>query len=241
MYADRFNEAILRFQQSGLVDKFMDDILWNLQKTSSDRLLKISGKRKLKDASQDERGLTTADTEGMFLLMGIGYLIGASVFISEAVGGCAKKCREIARRGSMALSLRSSAGNPNSSRKTSVSAVGVHQYFNENDCVDEEEEEADDVLSNDEKQFTENIKHRRHNSLVLCTFSDDKNKMKELLNLKRSADDEPIEISNDANEIFKINETHQAEINWKPNLVNLESTPTTDGGIDECFGEKINN
>lgn len=43
-----------------------------------------------------------ADTEGMFLLMAIGYIIAGSVLFSEIVGGCAKSCRAFIRRSSVA-------------------------------------------------------------------------------------------------------------------------------------------
>jgi hypothetical protein len=46
----------------------------------------------LKIQTQEERGLTLADTEGMFLLLGIGFLIAGGVLISEWVGGCTNKC-----------------------------------------------------------------------------------------------------------------------------------------------------
>lgn len=39
----------------------------------------------------------------MFLLMGIGYLVAVSVLVSEIVGGCAKRCRQFARRNSKAV------------------------------------------------------------------------------------------------------------------------------------------
>lgn len=47
-----------------------------------------------------ERKLNLADTEGMFLLMAIGYVLAGSVLFSEIVGGCAKSCRAFIRRNS---------------------------------------------------------------------------------------------------------------------------------------------
>lgn len=46
----------------------------------------------------------------MFLLMGIGYIVAVSVLVSEIVGGCAKRCRQFARRNSRSvLSVRRSS------------------------------------------------------------------------------------------------------------------------------------
>lgn len=59
---------------------------------------------------------------GMFLLMGIGYLVAVSVLISEIVGGCAKRCRQFARRKSR--STFPSSLHPNTSNRPSY----VSQY-----------------------------------------------------------------------------------------------------------------
>lgn len=44
--------------------------------------------------------------------MGVGYLIAVSVLISEIVGGCAKRCRQFARRNSRAVFSRDSDPSP---------------------------------------------------------------------------------------------------------------------------------
>lgn len=54
---------------------------------------------------------------GMFLLMGIGYLVAVSVLISEIVGGCAKRCRQFARRNSRTKC--SSRSDPNALKRPS--------------------------------------------------------------------------------------------------------------------------
>lgn len=43
--------------------------------------------------SVEEKGLTLADTQGMFLLLAAGFILGASALISEWMGGCSRKCR----------------------------------------------------------------------------------------------------------------------------------------------------
>lgn len=130
VYAERLNNAILRMQQSGLIEKLHRELQWVIQKQRGGNagggggaLLKATQSKQLKSTDVEDRGLTLADTEGMFLLMGIGYLIGASVLVSEVIGGCANRCRKIARRVSVASIAvdRSSAAHPNSSRRTSYS------------------------------------------------------------------------------------------------------------------------
>lgn len=97
IYKDRFNEAILRFQSSGLMEKVISDVNWAIQKSGSGRLLKAS-KASTTIMQQEERSLTLADTEGMFLLLGAGFLIAGGVLLSEWVGGCTNRCREIMKR-----------------------------------------------------------------------------------------------------------------------------------------------
>lgn len=125
MYAERLNDAILRMQHSGLIKKLFRELQWDIQKLrggGGGALLKASASKQLNLNDVEDRGLTLADTEGMFLLMGIGYLIGASVLMSEVIGGCANKCRQIARRASH-VSI-SESFLPNSSRQTSNSTRG---------------------------------------------------------------------------------------------------------------------
>lgn len=51
--------------------------------------------------------------------MGIGYLVGGGVLISEIVGGCAKKCRQFARRNSKTIASFTTSHNPNTSTRPS--------------------------------------------------------------------------------------------------------------------------
>lgn len=58
-----------------------------------------------------ERKLNLADTEGMFLLMAVGYIMAGSVLFSEIVGGCAKSCRALIRRNSETVQNNERHGN----------------------------------------------------------------------------------------------------------------------------------
>ncbi|XP_055550833.1 ionotropic receptor 21a [Wyeomyia smithii] len=125
VYRDKFNNAILYMQEAGILAKLRKDISWDMQKTKDGRFRQASVGQILRVSTAGEKGLTLADTEGMFLLMGVGYLIGVGVLISEWVGGCTNKCREIIqarmdRRGSLGSSIPDSnlsSANPNSTRR----------------------------------------------------------------------------------------------------------------------------
>lgn len=95
VFTESFNTVILRMQQAGLLGKFADEVAGKMRKMGGGRLLDSGSSKSLSQASVDERGLTLADTEGMFLLLGVGFLVAAGVLISEWVGGCSQKCRSI--------------------------------------------------------------------------------------------------------------------------------------------------
>ncbi|XP_030246291.1 ionotropic receptor 21a-like [Drosophila navojoa] len=89
---------IMIAQESGLMIKLGHEVSWAMQRSATGRLLQASTTSSLREIIQEERQLTTADTEGMFLLMGIGYLMGAIALVSEIVGGITNKCRQIIKR-----------------------------------------------------------------------------------------------------------------------------------------------
>ncbi|BFF96099.1 ionotropic receptor 21a [Drosophila madeirensis] len=109
VYKRKIDSMILLAQQSGLVSKINNEVSWVMQRSTSGRLLQASSASSLREIIQEERQLTTADTEGMFLLMALGYFLGGVALVSEIVGGITNKCRQIIKRS------RKSASSANSS------------------------------------------------------------------------------------------------------------------------------
>jgi hypothetical protein len=97
VYRDKINNGILELQQSGLLDKIKRDVRWDMYRSAFGTHLQISPGKTFIVRSQEERGLTLADTEGMFLLLGMGFLIAAGALLSEWVGGCTNKCVRIVK------------------------------------------------------------------------------------------------------------------------------------------------
>uniref|UniRef100_A0A182Q0J3 Ionotropic glutamate receptor L-glutamate and glycine-binding domain-containing protein n=1 Tax=Anopheles farauti TaxID=69004 RepID=A0A182Q0J3_9DIPT len=95
VYRDPINNALLYMQEAGLITKLNKDVSWDMIKTKDGRYREASVGEELRAAAPEERGLTLADTEGMFLLMLFGYVVALGVLISEWVGGCSNKCREV--------------------------------------------------------------------------------------------------------------------------------------------------
>ncbi|XP_055297477.1 ionotropic receptor 21a [Sitodiplosis mosellana] len=100
VYAKLFNDIILSFAQSGLDLKLANDMAWDLQHSDAQQLIESTKSKSFSMDAVVERKLNLADTEGMFLLMAIGYILAGSVLFSEIVGGCAKSCRTFLRRNS---------------------------------------------------------------------------------------------------------------------------------------------
>ncbi|XP_055845959.1 ionotropic receptor 21a [Episyrphus balteatus] len=98
VYSERIDLAILLAQESGLISKISNEVSWVMQRSASGKLLQASSSKALRERIQEERQLTTADTEGMFLLMAIGYVLGALALASEIIGGFTNKCRQILKR-----------------------------------------------------------------------------------------------------------------------------------------------
>ncbi|XP_052892936.1 ionotropic receptor 21a [Anopheles moucheti] len=95
VHRNPINNAILYMQEAGLITKLKNDVTWETVKTKDGRYMEASVGEVLRTTAPSERGLTLADTEGMFLLMLFGYVVALGVLISEWVGGCTNKCREV--------------------------------------------------------------------------------------------------------------------------------------------------
>uniref|UniRef100_A0A182T203 Ionotropic glutamate receptor C-terminal domain-containing protein n=1 Tax=Anopheles maculatus TaxID=74869 RepID=A0A182T203_9DIPT len=95
VHRNPINNAILYMQEAGIITKLNKDVTWETVKTKDGHFKQASVGEVLRTTAPSERGLTLADTEGMFLLMLFGYVVALGVLISEWVGGCTNKCREV--------------------------------------------------------------------------------------------------------------------------------------------------
>ncbi|XP_033151273.1 ionotropic receptor 21a [Drosophila mauritiana] len=120
VYKIKIDSMILLAQQSGLIAKINNEVSWAMQRSSSGRLLQASSSNSLREIIQEERQLTTADTEGMFLLMALGYFLGATALVSEIVGGITNKCRQIIKRSRKSAASSWSSGSSESMHRTNA-------------------------------------------------------------------------------------------------------------------------
>lgn len=98
MYKNRFNEVILRMSASGLIDKMLRDVNYDAKTRATGKQQAIGLMKRKSRAEPEERALTVADTEGMFIFLAIGFIIGLSALISEWVGGCTNKVLVILKK-----------------------------------------------------------------------------------------------------------------------------------------------
>lgn len=146
VYAHLFNDVIGRISASGLNLKIQNDLAWDLQRSDSKQLLDSIKSKKFSFNNVEERKLNLADTEGMFLLMALGYIVAGSILVSEMVGGCAKSFRQFVRRKSKAIvsfkkniSKRSSVvsiedGSESSPPRTSFTINLRHRFLKQFRC-----------------------------------------------------------------------------------------------------------
>lgn len=92
LYSTKLSEDISRMLQSGLIDKISNDVRWEMQRSSTGGHLAVQ-LGTLKMTPVEEKGLTLEDTQGMFLLLAAGFLMGATALLSEWMGGFTKRCR----------------------------------------------------------------------------------------------------------------------------------------------------
>ncbi|KAF5294150.1 hypothetical protein FQA39_LY13521 [Lamprigera yunnana] len=107
IFSDILNVGIQRAIEGGLIKKLDSDVRWTFMRSATGKLLQANNVGSSKLLSTEDRALALDDTQGMFLLLGFGYLIGATSLLSEWLGGCFHLCKRKIRRFSTAVSLMS--------------------------------------------------------------------------------------------------------------------------------------
>ncbi|CAG9796975.1 unnamed protein product [Diatraea saccharalis] len=92
LYSAKLSADLRRMYQTGIIDKIVDEVRWEMQRSSTGKLLS-AGSGGIRIVSVEEKGLTLEDTQGMFLLLGAGFLFAATALISEWMGGITRRCR----------------------------------------------------------------------------------------------------------------------------------------------------
>lgn len=93
VYRDILNSVILRAFQSGLTIKLKNDVEWDIMRSSTGQLLQANSVGSSRILTVEDRSLTLADTQGMFLLLAIGFVLGGASLVSEWLGGCLNFCK----------------------------------------------------------------------------------------------------------------------------------------------------
>lgn len=65
VYTKRINDALLRIGSSGLFQKTLNEMAWDLQRSDTGKLLQAAKAKKFSFSEVEERKLNLADTEGL--------------------------------------------------------------------------------------------------------------------------------------------------------------------------------
>ncbi|XP_044763252.1 ionotropic receptor 21a [Coccinella septempunctata] len=91
-YVTVLNAGLDRVVQGGFVNKIESDVEWLMMRSSSGKLLEAN-KGKTNPLIVEDRALTLEDTQGMFLLLGIGFVLAGTCLFFEIFGGCFDVCK----------------------------------------------------------------------------------------------------------------------------------------------------
>ncbi|KAL0901837.1 hypothetical protein ABMA27_006998 [Loxostege sticticalis] len=129
LYSAKLSSDLRRMFQSGIIDKIVDEVRWEMQRSSTGKLLS-AGSESLKITNAKEKGLTLEDTQGMFLLLGAGFLMGASALVSEWMGGITRRCRIGKKKPSSANSKQELISTPEIENEVKVITDATESRIN---------------------------------------------------------------------------------------------------------------
>lgn len=282
VYSERFNDFILRLSATGLIAKINTEMSWDLQRSSTGKLLQSGSSKTFKITEAEERKLNLADTEGMtvacffflslspciyfkaklmqfslliqiigmFLLMGVGYIVAGSVLVSEIVGGCAQRCRQFLRRNSTLTSIKSSFHPNTSAQPSTASQSQTHPIYPPLESVNSRKsslfkrfrrksDQANTVVSNDALSLA---KHKRHNSLVSGfgrKSSSGRGSLEQIIDVHQSNeyDEEYAEVGIPVEQTVYMDDESAGHVEGKGDVHN---DSIAEDVMEDSFGEKIN-
>lgn len=180
VYREKINTVMLALQQNGVIEKIKNDVRWDMLRSKTGGYLQISTQKTLKITNQQERGLSLADTEGMFLLLGIGFLIAGCALVSEWVGGCTNKCMQFMRIRKETKDEEERVEKEETMREeefarhaleSASSAVGISFTAGADDKPTETEEDVVREDSDADSSSKKSSRHSRSNSSAIVDFT----------------------------------------------------------------------
>lgn len=110
----------------------------------------------------EDRALTLDDTQGMFLLLALGFIVGGSFFLSEFLGGCINFCKK--KRMKSSISIESNPrlhSNPTPREKLDSVQFNKSPFDNNTigneTSVDIEINHSDNIIENPSCENNKNI------------------------------------------------------------------------------------
>lgn len=95
LYNKIIDTGVYRIVESGLVSKLQKDVEWVIMRSATGKHLAANSiERSTKILSAEDKALTVQDTQGMFLLLAFGFVLGGASLLSEWMGGCLHLCKK---------------------------------------------------------------------------------------------------------------------------------------------------
>ncbi|KAJ8683603.1 hypothetical protein QAD02_019395 [Eretmocerus hayati] len=94
LYTESVDNFIKRATETGLADKIIGDVDWEIQRIATNMHRQIT-KKISKKVMIEDRVLTVEDTLGMFMLLGIGFGMAIVALAGEKMSGFLKKRKEV--------------------------------------------------------------------------------------------------------------------------------------------------
>nr|WJJ63354.1 ionotropic receptor 21a [Pachyrhinus yasumatsui] len=171
VYSGVLADGLQKILQAGLHIKIANDVEWNMLRTATGKLLAASTRGgSLKTLSYEDRALTLDDTQGMFLLLGVGFLTGGAILLSEIFGGCFNLCKRA--KTSRASSTVSIPSNPRYHEKQTIRertrsiSLTEHQSSRSMSLISNEVRLDKSII--EEPLFGENLIHSEINYSLPC-------------------------------------------------------------------------
>ncbi|XP_045465608.1 ionotropic receptor 21a [Harmonia axyridis] len=127
-YGAVLSAGLDRVVQAGFLKKMERDVEWLVMRSSTGTLL-AANKGKASSLTVEDRALTLDDTQGMFLLLGIGFIMSIASLFFEIFGGCFNVCKKKERfksGGSLPSNPRSYNGITPKQRTQFVTTINIY-------------------------------------------------------------------------------------------------------------------
>lgn len=185
--------------------------------------MQANARGKIRTPLTDDRALTLQDTQGMFLLLSAGFIMGGASLLSEWLGGCFKFCKTRKRSRNNSVSTNPHVPTPNEKSAVDMEDLLPREGSSNVDVHHQENEHTSPVTIHLHKEDTDRKPITDENESNDC-----KAETEEASHSDNSSSDLDYEI----NQIFNFDHLFGED--------NSIATEETSSRVSENFGEVVN-